>query len=304
VHEITPMQGFGMNLRRKLFQDVRVREALAQVFDFEWANKNLFYGLYTRTASYFADSDFAASGLPQGDELALLEPYRAQLPAALFTQPFTLAKTDGSGNNPAGLKRAYELLRAAGWSLKNHEMVNASGEKFSFELLLDDPRFERIALPYAQQLGRLGIDMHVRTVDPSQYQHRMDSFDFDMTEVIFGESESPGNEQYDSWSCKAAASEGSGNLMGECSPVVDALIGKIVTAQDKPQLVAATRALDRVLLWSWLLVPEFYLDQEWIAYWDRFGYPTQKVRSGTEFSSWWVDQAKAARIDAARGHGG
>jgi microcin C transport system substrate-binding protein len=301
--EITPMQGFGFNLRRPLFKDARVREALAQVFDFEWSNRTFFYGLYHRTGSFFAGSDFAATGVPTGDELKLLEPFRAQLPPDLFSKPFVLAKTDGTGNNPAGLKRAYELLRAAGWTLKDHKLVDPEGEQFGFELLLDDPRFERIALPWLQQLGRLGIAAHVRTVDPSQYQQRIETFDYDATEVIFGESESPGNEQYDYWSCQAARSQGSGNIMGVCSPVIDALIGRVVGAQDKAQLVAATRALDRVLLWSWVLVPQFYLDQVWVAYWDRFGYPAQPVRTGTEFSAWWIDPAKAAKIATARGHG-
>jgi microcin C transport system substrate-binding protein len=304
VREITPMQGFGMNTRHKLFQDRRVREAMAQVFDFEWTNKNFFFGLYVRTSSYFAGSDFAATGLPQGAELALLEPFRAELPPEVFTQVFKLPVTDGSGNNPAGLKRAYELLKAAGWTLKDHKLLDAQGTQFSFELLLDDPRFERITLPYAQQLGRLGIDARVRTVDPSQYEHRMDTFDYDMTEVIFGESESPGNEQLDYWSCRAAHSEGSGNLMGVCSPAIDALLQKIVTAQSKDQLVPAVRALDRVLLWGWYLVPQFYLNQFWVAYWDRFGFPDKPVRTGVQFDSWWIDAAKAAKTDAARGHGG
>ncbi len=226
------------------------------------------------------------------------------LPPELFTQEFKLPVTDGSGNNPAGLKRAYELLKAAGWSLKDHKLVDAQGTQFSFELLLDDPRFERITLPYAQQLGRLGIDAHVRTVDPSQYQHRMDSFDYDMTEVIFGESESPGNEQLDYWSCKAAHSEGSGNLMGVCSPAINSVLTKIISAQSKEQLVPAVRALDRMLLWGWYLVPQFYLNQFWVAYWDRFGFPDKPVRTGVQFNSWWVDAAKAAKTDAARGHGG
>ncbi len=297
-----PMQGFGMNLRRKLFQDRRVREALAQVFDFEWLNKNLSFGLNSRTSNFFGGTMFASHGLPEGDELALLEPFRAELPPELFTQEFKLAVTDGSGNNPAGLKRAYELLKAAGWTLRDHRLVDANGQQFSFEILLDDARFERITLPYTQQLGRLGIDAHVRTVDPAQFQHRMDSFDYDMTQVIFGESDSPGNEQADQWGCAAAKTDGSGNLMGICDPAIESLVGRIIGATNRHELEPAVRALDRVLLWGWYLVPQFYRDTVFVAYWDRFGFPAQPVRTGVEFGSWWIDPARAAKLDAARGH--
>jgi microcin C transport system substrate-binding protein len=297
-----PMQGFGMNLRRPLFQDRRVREALAQVFDFEWLNKNLSHGLNSRTSNFFGGTKFASHGLPTGEELALLEPFRKDLPPELFTQEFKLLVTDGSGNNPQGLKRAYELFRQAGYTLRDHKMVDPAGKPVSFELLLDEPVFEKIALPYAQQLARLGIEVRVRTVDPAQYQHRMDSFDYDMTEVIFGESDSPGNEQADQWSCAAAKTEGSGNLMGVCNPAIEFLIGKIISATTYEQLAPPVRALDRVLLWEWYLVPQFYRDSVFVAFWDKFGYPTQPVRTGVEFSSWWIDAAKASKLAAAQGH--
>lgn len=297
-----PMQGFGMNLRRPLFQDRRVREALAQVFDFEWLNKNLSFGLNSRTSNFFGGTRFASHGLPTGEELALLEPFRKDLPPELFTQEFKLAVTDGSGNNPQGLKLAYELFKQAGYTLRDHKMVDPSGKPVSFELLLDDARFEKIALPYARQLGRLGVDVRVRTVDPSQYQHRMDTFDYDMTEVIFGESDSPGNEQADQWSCAAAKTEGSGNILGVCNPAVEALIRQIITARTYNQLAPAVRALDRVLLWEWYVVPQFYRDSVFVAFWDRFGYPSVPVRTGVEFSAWWIDPAKSAKVAAARGH--
>ena len=297
-----PMQGFGMNLRRPLFQDPKVREALAQAFDFEWSNKTLFHGAYTRTHNFFGGTQFASSGVPQGEELALLQPFRASLPPVLFTQPFTLPKTDGSGNNPAGLKRAYTLLKEAGWSLHDGKLIDGSGKRFAFELLLDDARFERIALPYVAQLRRLGIDVRVRTIDPAQYQHRMDSFDYDMTQVIFGESDSPGNEQLDQWSCAAARTEGSGNLMGVCDPAIDALVKKIVSAKTVQELAPAVRGLDRVLLWGWYLVPQWYNDTVRVAFWDKFGYPAQPVRTGVEFGAWWIDPAKTAKLAAARGH--
>ena len=291
-----------MNTRRPMVGDRRVREGLAQVFDFQWTNKNLFYGLYTRTSSYFSGSDFASSGLPDADELALLQPFRDKLPPDLFTKPFVLPVTDGSGNNRDGLRRAIALLQQGGWTLHDRRMVDAQGQQMHFEILLSDPAFERVTLPYADQLRRLGIDVSVRTVDPSQYQHRMDSFDFDMTVDVFGESDSPGNEQSGYWSCGARDAQGSDNAMGVCDPAVDALIGKIVTAQTKPQLLAATKALDRVLLWNWYLVPNWHLDDVWIAYWDRFGQPGKPVRTGVEFNSWWIDPARAAKIDAIRAH--
>ena len=299
-HLPTGMQGFGMNLRRKLFADRNVRAALVEMFDFEWMNKNLFYGTYTRTASYFSSSDYASSGLPEGDELALLAPYRDKLPPEVFTAPFSLPVTDGSGNNRDALRRALGLLKQAGWNIVDRKLVNAAGEAFSFEILLDQPAFERIALPYVQAMERLGMQVRVRTVDPSQYQQLMDKFDYDMTVVAFGQSDSPGNEQADFWGCKSAAMEGSMNLMGICDPVVDAMVAQVLAAKDHKQLITATRALDRVLLSGQYLVPQFHSELVNIAYWDRFGIPPQPVRVGVDVNSWWVDAARAAVTDAAR----
>lgn len=302
-HLPTGMQGFGMNTRRPLFADPRVRHALALAFDFEWANANLFYGAYTRTDSYFSNSDLASSGIPQGDELALLEPYRDKLPAELFTQPFKLPATDGSGNNREGLRQALALLKDAGWTVKDRKLVDAAGKPFSFEIVLDNPAFERVVLPYVQWLGRLGIDAHARTVDPAQYERLMDTFDFDMTVVAIGESDSPGNEQTDFWTCGSAKQEGSGNALGVCDPVVDALVAKLVSAPDRAHLVTATHALDRVLLSNWYVVPNWYLQSVRAAYWDRFGFPDKPVRTGIAFDSWWIDPARAAANDAARHSG-
>jgi len=302
THLPTGIQGYAMNTRRPMFADRRVREGLAQAFDFEWTNKNLLYSLNTRTSSYFGSSDFASSGLPGSDELALLQPFRDKLPPDLFAKPFALPATDGSGNNREGLRRALALLQQGGWTLHDRRMVDAQGKQMRFEILLDQPAFEGITLPYADQLRRLGIDVSVRTVDPAQYQHRLDNFDFDMTIDVFPESDSPGNEQFDFWSCAARDAPGSNNAMGVCDPAVEALIHKIVAAQDKPQLLAATRALDRVLLWSWYLVPQWHRDTVWIAYWDRFGQPGKPIRTGVDFNSWWIDPARAAKIDAIRAH--
>ena len=302
-HLPTGMQGYAMNTRRPLFNDVRVRHALALAFDFEWENANLFYGAYTRTESYFSNSELASSGVPDGDELALLEKYADQLPPALFKQPFKLPVTDGSGNNRDELRRALALLGEAGWKVVDQKLVDASGTQMSFEILLDAPAFERVSLPYVQWLARLGVDARVRTVDSAQYQRLTDSYDFDMTIVSMGESESPGNEQTGYWTCDAAKQNGGDNVMGICNPVVDSLVNLVVNAPDRNHLVAATRALDRVLLWNWYVVPQWHLQSVRIAYWDRFGRPSQPVRTGVVFDSWWIDPARAAAIDTARGAG-
>lgn len=299
-HLPSGMQGYAMNLRRKLFQDPRVREALTLVFDFEWANRNLFYGAYTRSTSYYNNSELAAEGIPQGDERALLEPFRAQLPDALFRQPFALPVTDGSGNNRAELRRALDLLKRAGWEVRERKLVNAAGENFSFEILLEDAIFERLALPYVQWLARLGIDARVRTVDSAQYQKLADAFDYDMTIAVTGGSDSPGNELAREWSCDAAKLEGSDNLIGVCDPVIEALIPQVIHAPDRAHLITATHALDRVLRWRWYMVPHYHLQYVRVAYWDRFGHPSQPVRTGFALNSWWIDPARAAITDAAR----
>jgi microcin C transport system substrate-binding protein len=302
-HLPTGMQGFGMNTRRPLFQDVRVRHALAMAFDFEWANANLFYGAYTRTNSYFSNSDLASSGIPEGAELALLDKYRAQLPPDLFTKPFQLPVTDGSGNHREEMRDALALLEQAGWKVRDRKLVNADGQPFTFEILLDQPAFERVSLPYVQWLSRLGIDARVRTVDPAQFQRLMDTYDFDMVVVSYGESESPGNEQTGYWTCSSAKEDGGYNLMGVCSPVIDDLVRQVVSASDHEHLLIATHALDRVLLAGWYVVPHWYLQSVRAAYWDRFGRPGEPVRTGLEFGSWWVDPVKSAAIDAARSNG-
>ncbi len=299
-HLPTGMQGFVMNTRRAIFKDRRVRHALALAFDFEWCNANLFFGAYTRTQSYFSNSDLASSGLPEGAELAMLEPYRDALPAELFTEPFKLPVTDGSGNNRSGLVAALTLLKQAGWEVKERKLVDAEGKQMSFEILLDQPAFERVALPYVQWLAKLGVEARVRTVDPAQYQKLGDEYDFDMTVAVFGESDSPGNEQVGYWTTQSASEPGGNNLAGVSSPVVDALVRKLVTATDRTTLVTTTRALDRVLLWDWYVVPHWYVQAVRVAYWNRFGRPPQPVRTGLAFDAWWLDATKAAATDAAR----
>ncbi len=300
-HLPTGMQGFVMNTRRPAFKDRRVREALAWAFDFEWANKNLFYGAYTRDLSYFSNSDLASSGIPQGAELALLEPFRDQLPPELFTQPFALPVTDGSGNNRRELAHALDLFKQAGYEVKDRKLVGPDGQPFTFEMLLSDSSYERVALPYMQTLAKIGIDAHVRTVDPAQYQRRMDNYDYDMTLTSFGESDSPGNEQSAYWTCGSATQEGGDNLMGVCSPVVDALVAKVVNAPDRAAQLAAAHALDRVLLWNWYLVPNWHLEIWRVAFWNKFARPDKPIRAGFVFDDWWMDpKLAAATADTAK----
>ncbi len=296
----TGMQSFAMNLRRPLFQDRRVREALDLAFDFEWSNKTLFYGQYERAESYFENSDLASSGVPTGDELAILEAYRGKLPDEVFTKPFEAPKTDGSGNNRENLRRAAALLKEAGWVAEGGKLTK-DGKPFAFELLLNSPLFERVALPYAKSLEKIGITMNVRTVDTSQYRRRTDAFDYDMIVGGFAQSESPGNEQRDYWSSESATREGSRNALGLADPIVDELVNGVIAAPDRASLVSRVRALDRVLLAGRYVVPNWYIGSDRIAYWDKFGHPTLVPKDGVQIDAWWVDPAKAARLDARLG---
>jgi microcin C transport system substrate-binding protein len=296
----TGIQGYAMNTRRAVFADPRVRQAVAWVFDFEWTNKNLFYGAYARTLSYFSNTDMAATGLPSPDELALLAPYQDRLPASLLTQPFALPVTDGSGNNTEQLREALKLLRDAGWQVKDRKLLDAKGQPAAFTILLEDPSYERVTLPYVQNLKKLGFDVQVRTVDPAQFQHLTDDFDFDMMLMIYPGGDIPGSELRDYWSCAGAKSQGSFNVPGICDPAIDAMIGKVIAAEDRDTLRTAARALDRLLLWNWYMVPNWHSQDFNIAYWDRFGDPGIPIREGVNFDTWWVDQQKAARTDEAR----
>ncbi|HZF78017.1 MAG TPA: extracellular solute-binding protein, partial [Acetobacteraceae bacterium] len=258
-HELpTGMQAFVVNLRRPIFQDARVRRALIEVFDFEWLNANIFFGSWTRTQSFFSNSELASTGLPEGRELAILSAYRGRVPETVFTEAYRLPVTDGSGNNREGLRRALTLLQQAGWRVQDRRLVNAQGQRFEFEILLNGATFERIALPYVQWLERLGMSVRVRTVDPAQYQARIDAFDYDMTVDSMGQSLSPGNEQRDYWTCQKARENGSQNVAGICDPVVDELVELVVSAPDREELVARTRALDRVLLHHNFVIPQWH----------------------------------------------
>lgn len=283
------MQGFAMNTRRPVFGDARVRQALGFAFDFEWSNRNLFFGQYARTESYFDNSELAAKGLPSEEERKLLEPWRGKIPGEVFTREYHPPSTDGSGWPRENLRRAFQLLAEAGWVVRDLRLVNEkSGEPFAFEILLVGSGFERIVLPYVRNLRRLGIDARVRVVDSSQYINRLRSFDFDMIVAVWPQSPSPGNEQRDFWGSAAAKTPGSRNYSGVASPAVDALIDAVIAAPDRASLVARTRALDRVLLWSHLVVPNWHSPVDRIVFWDKFGYPEPPPMQGTSTDWWWV----------------
>jgi microcin C transport system substrate-binding protein len=287
----TGMQGFVYNTRREVFRDPRVRQALANAFDFEWTNAHLFYGAYTRTASYFSNSELAARGLPSAAELAVLSPFRERVPPAVFSEEYRPPSSEPGGVRP-NLERALRLLAAAGWVVRDMRLVHAAtGRPMAFEILIDDPTWERIALPFVENLERLGVTARIRTVDAAQYEYRLKHFDFDMTVSVFGQSLSPGNEQADYWSSEAARTPGSRNLAGVSDPVVDALIALLIAAPDRPALVARTRALDRVLLQGYYVIPHWHITAFRVAYWNRFGRPAVSPRYALGFDGWWVEPA-------------
>jgi len=294
------MQGFAFNTRRPLFRDPRVREALSYLFDFEWTNKNLFYGAYTRTESYFSNSDLASSGLPSTDELKILEPLKGEIPAAVFTKAFAAPKTDGTGDIRPNIRVALGLLKEAGWTVKGGRLVDDKGEQMTFEFLNDIAEFERILLPFADNLRRIGIAMTLRTVDPAQYENRLNNYDFDMTTVVFPQSLSPGNEQRGYWTSAAADEIGGNNIMGVKSKAVDHIVDLIVSVSDRPSLVTRVHALDRVLLQGFYLVPNFHIDAFRVAYWDKFGRPKINPPYALALDSWWIDASLESALKVNR----
>ncbi|GAB6052665.1 extracellular solute-binding protein [Magnetospira thiophila] len=296
------MQGFAFNLRRPIFQDPRVRQALAYAFDFEWSNKNLFYGQYTRTRSYFDNSELAATGVPSAEELALLEPFRGQVPDEVFTTEYNPPATDGSGKIRENLRQADNLLKEAGWQIKGKQRVNAEGTPMAFEIMLNSPLFERIVLPMAKNMERLGVEVSVRRVDSSQYLERWRQRDFDMIVHSVGQSLSPGNEQRSYWGSTAADQDGSGNIIGIKNPAIDALIEKVISAKDRESLVTRVRALDRLLQWGHYVIPNWHTPYQRLLYWDKFGFPPPTELRGAQFNAWWIDSAKQAALQKARGN--
>ncbi len=296
------MQCFVLNLRHPQFDDRRVRQAFNLAFDFEWANKNLFYGQYERVGSFFQGSELAApEALPQGRELEILNEVKDQVPPEVFTQvhsnPVNASEDDMRGN----LRKAVQLLKEAGYEVKNGVLVNSkTGQPFTVEFLLVSPLFERIVQPYIANLQRLGIKATLRMVDSAQYTRRLNAFDYDIVVGNFSQSNSPGNEQRDFWGSEAASREGSQNLIGVKDPAIDKLVDHVIFAKDRQELVAATNALDRVLQWNDFVVPQWFSPKVRIAYWDRFGQPETLPGLTPGFPQvWWYDKARADRLPGA-----
>jgi len=292
------MQGFVLNLRRDQFKDARLRRAFNYAFDFEEMNKQLFYGQYKRINSYFEGTELASSGLPEGPELEILETVRDKVPADVFSKPYV----NPVGGNPeavrANLRESARLLKEAGFEVRDQKLVDAAGKPVTVEILVQDPSSERIALFYKPSLERIGVTTSIRIVDDAQYQNRLRNFDFDVITDLWGQSLSPGNEQREFWGSQTADQPGSKNTIGIKNPAIDALIEKVIFAKDRPTLVAATKALDRVLLWNFYVVPQFTYGFSRYARWDRFSHaePMAKYgRSGLP-SLWWFDADKAVRI--------
>ncbi len=282
-------QGFFINTRRVPFNDKRVREALALAFDFEWSNKNLFFNLYKRTQSFFENTDMKASGLPSADELKLLEPYRDKLPPEVFGEPYTPPVTDGTGRNRDNLKRALDLLTAAGYG--------PDGKKLTVEILSFEEGFDRIIIPYLNNLKSIGVNASLRRVDPAQYERRMKAFDFDLTTQRYALRLTPGVEIKTYWGSEAAGLDGSFNLAGIKDPVVDALIAKVIEAKSRAELLTATHAIDRVLRAGHYWVPHWYKAAHTVAFWNKFSRPkVQPKYDPGVIDTWWYDAAKAAKL--------
>lgn len=289
MHAAGRMQGSFLNTRKAKFQDVRVREALNNVFDFESMNRLLFFNEYKRIESYFAGIELASSGLPSPEELAILETVRGQIPDDVFTKAFKLPVFDTPQATRTNLRNAIDLFAQAGWVVKDGKLTNDKGDVFTIEFLTNNPKDERVVNPFINNLRRIGINASLRVVDDAQYQARVNDFDYDAITSVVAQSQSPGNEQREMWSSKSADMKGSKNYSGIKNPAIDTLIDRVVYAKDQDELVAATRALDRVLLWNYYTVPQWYSDTINVAYWNKFGLPDkQPDYDGIDPFSWWV----------------
>ena len=298
ISSVGRMQGFALNMRRPLFKDVRVRRAFNYAYDFEEMNRQLSSGEYTRDNSYFDGNELASSGLPQGLELQILEPLRDQVPAEIFTTPYQNPVNGNPEFVRNNLREATRLLKEAGFDVKDRKLVDPSGQPVSVEILCRDPGDERIALFYKPSLERLGMTVSVRTVDDVQYQNRLRSFDFDLTTALWAQSLSPGNEQREYFGSQSADRPGSRNIPGIKNPAVDALIEKIIFAKNRAELVAACKAMDRMLLWNFYVVPQFTYGFQRYARWDRFSHPDPLPKYGISGfpAVWWWDADKAAKL--------
>jgi len=290
-------QGWFINTRRDQFKDVRVREALIYAFDFEWTNKNIMYGAYARTASPFQNSDLIASGPPTPEELQLLEPFRGKVPDEVFGLPFIPPVSDGSGQDRALLRKASQLLQAAGWVIKDGKRVSPEGKPFTLEFLVDEPALQPHHAPYIKNLAALGIEASLRVVDPVQYRTRRDDFDFDLAIERFTMASTPGDALRTFFSSQAAGVKGSYNLSGVSDPALDALIAKIIAANSRDEMRIACHAFDRVFRAGRYWVPQWYRNNHPIAYWDVFGHPERLPRyAGVGVPDlWWSDSTKASK---------
>ncbi|MDY6919908.1 MAG: extracellular solute-binding protein [Pseudomonadota bacterium] len=287
-------QAFFLNMRRNQFQDRRVRQAISLMFDFHWTNQHIFNGAYARNQTHFPNSEMGARGLPSPAEVALLEPHREQLPPALFSEPFEFPAYREPGDLRQAMRRAIGLLRDAGYRFQDHRLINReSGKPLRFEILINSPSFQRVLLPFTKNLAKIGITADVRVVDRAQYKVRLDDFDFDMTVYVLPQSASPGQEQRLYFHSGQAGVRGSKNFSGIQDPVVDVMIGHIISARTRPQLITAVRAMDRVLLWNYYTIPHWHLGYHRIAYKNIFGRPEPAPPMTLGFQTWWLKAAGA-----------
>lgn len=298
-HNPVGMQGFTFNIRKKMFQDQRVREAIGLLFDFEWTNKQLFYSSYIRTQSFFANSELAATGLPTAEELTILEPLRGSIPEQVFTKEYHTPVSDGSGIIRERRLEAWRLLQEAGYRIENDRMVNADGEPLEFEFIIAQANLERVLLPFKRNLAELGIEMTIRRTDVSQYINRMRSRDFDMTSSIWSQSNSPGNEQRDFWHSSSVDNPGSRNFIGLKDPAIDTLVEGLINAPSRASLINYARALDRVLLWGHYVIPNYYIDTWRIAHWQHLAQPQQAPLYDYGLMTWWIKPDAASPTTAA-----
>ena len=293
-------QGWFINTRREKFKDRRLREALVCAFDFEWTNKNIMYGSYERTHSVFQNSDMMAAGMPDADELALLEPFRGKVPDEVFAEPFVPPVSDGTGHDRNLLRRANQLLQDAGYVIKDRKRIGPNGRRIAIEFLIEEPSFQPHHMPFIKNLATIGVEASLRIVDPAQMQKRRNDFDFDIVIQRFGFSLTPGESLRSYFSSQAAAVFGSQNLAGIADPAIDTIIDRIIAAETRPALTTACRALDRLIRAGRYWIPHWYKASHWIAYWDVFERPANKPRYARGIpDTWWYDPNKASKAERA-----